>query len=59
MTALYVTHNIEDAFKLADYVYIINEGRIVGRYLPNELMDSKNEIVVSLLKEYKKDEEKI
>ena len=37
MTSLVVTHNVNEMRKLADYCYIIAEGRIAGEGTPGEL----------------------
>ena len=50
-TGIYVTHNIHEATSIADYIYVLNEGKLVGIYTPKEFATSDNEIVQSLLVE--------
>ena len=48
-TIVCVTHNIEEALNIADNIYVLNEGKVVGVYTPMEFIQSDNEIVKSLL----------
>ena len=50
-TGIYVTHNINEATAIADYIYVLNEGKLVRIYTPKEFATSDNEIVKSLLVE--------
>lgn len=50
-TGIYVTHNIHEATSVADYIYVLNEGKLVGIYTPKEFINSDNEIVKTLLLE--------
>ena len=43
------THSIEEATAIADNIYVLNEGKLVGVYTPQEFVKSNNEIVKSLL----------
>ena len=47
-TCIYVSHNIVDATFLADSIFVMNEGKIVGEYTPLEFLNSNNEIVNQL-----------
>lgn len=47
-TVIYVTHDFNEAVTLADYIFVMNEGKIVEKGTPNEILDSENEVVVSL-----------
>ena len=49
-TGIYVTHDINEATSIADYIYVLNEGKLVGIYTPKEFVKSNNEIVKSLQK---------
>ena len=49
-TGIYVTHDINEATSMADYIYVLNEGKLVGIYTPKEFVKSDNEIVKSLQK---------
>lgn len=48
-TVVMATHNIEEATAIADYIYVLNEGKLVGVFTPQEFVRSDNEIVNSLL----------
>lgn len=48
-TVICVTHNIEEALNIADNIYVLNEGKLVGIFTPMEFIKSDNEIVKSLL----------
>lgn len=47
-TCVYVSHNITDALYLADYIFVMNEGKLVGEYTPQEFLKCDNEIVSKL-----------
>ena len=47
-TCIYVSHNIVDALFLADKIFVMNEGKIIGEYSPQEFLKSNNEIVNKL-----------
>ena len=53
-TLIMATHNIEQATSLADYIYVINEGKLEGVFTPKEFISSDNKIVNSLLENEKK-----
>lgn len=48
-TVVMATHNIEEATAIADYIFVLNEGSLVGVYTPQEFINSDNKIVNSLL----------
>lgn len=48
ITCIYVSHNISDALSLADSIFVINEGKLVGEYEPDEFLKPQNEVVESL-----------
>ena len=48
-TIIMATHNIEEATSIADYIYVLNEGQLVGVFTPFEFVKSDNQIVNSLL----------
>ena len=56
-TCIYVSHNIFDAVNLADYIYVMNEGKIVGEYTPEEFLKSHEEVVMSLKADLPHEEE--
>ena len=47
-TCIYVSHNIFDAVNLADYIYVMNEGKIIGEYTPEAFLKCQDEVVMSL-----------
>lgn len=47
-TCIYVSHNITEALSIADYVYVMDEGKIIGEYTPTEFLETNNEIVNAL-----------
>ena len=56
-TCIYVSHNIFDAVNLADYIYVMNEGKIVGEYTPEEFLKNHEEVVMSLKADLPHEEE--
>lgn len=48
-TGIYVTHDINEATSIADYIYVLNEGKLVGVYTPKEFVTSNDPIIKSLL----------
>lgn len=49
-TALYVTHDFSEAMSLADYIYVMDEGKIVVKGTPEEVYESGNELVNSFIR---------
>lgn len=47
-TCIYVSHNILDALNLADSIFVMNEGKIIGEYSPEEFLKCNNEVVMKL-----------
>ena len=56
-TCIYVSHNIFDAVNLADYIYVMNEGKIIGEYTPEEFLKCQDEDVMSLKADLPHEEE--
>lgn len=50
-TAIYVTHNIKEATALADLLFVLDNGRLVFKGTPKEVLKSDNEFVQELFKE--------
>lgn len=48
-TGIYVTHDINEATSIADYIYVLNEGKLIGIYTPKEFVMSNEKVVKSLL----------
>ncbi len=42
ITIILVSHTIKNTFEIADYVYLISEGRIMGEGSPEELINSQD-----------------
>lgn len=49
-TAIIVTHDVAETFAIADYVYMVNAGRISAHGTPEELMASTDPYVCQFLK---------
>ncbi len=50
VTALYVTHDRDEAFAIADTVAVMNHGRMLGKGTPQQLWsDPKNEFIAQML----------
>lgn len=49
VTVLYATHNISEATSLGDYIYAMDEGKIIFKGTPEEFMECKDEKVTSLI----------
>ena len=47
-TCVYVSHNITDAVSLADYIYVMDKGKIFGEFTPDEFLDSHDPVIESL-----------
>ena len=56
-TCIYVSHNIFDAVNLADYIYVMNEGKIIEEYTPEQFLKSHEEVVMSLKADLPHEEE--
>lgn len=50
-TAIYVTHDLKEAFALADTLYVMDEGRLEFCGAPNEVLESTNPVVKALVGE--------
>lgn len=48
-TCVYVTHDLREAFTIADKIFVMDEGKIVACGTPNEVFDSDNEVVKILI----------
>lgn len=47
-TCIYVSHNISHAISLADKIFLMQEGKIVGEYTPEEFIDSQDEAALKI-----------
>ena len=50
-TVIFVSHDIHDALAIADYIYIMEEGKIIKSGEPKQLLKSKNERVKAYFKD--------
>ncbi|MDQ3534500.1 MAG: sugar ABC transporter ATP-binding protein, partial [Bacteroidota bacterium] len=48
-TLLYVTHDHREAMKIADYIIVMDRGRIVAAGTKEEILDSSMDFVKSFL----------
>lgn len=44
-TCIYVSHNIMDAISLADSIFVMDKGKIIGEYTPDAFLKSENPII--------------
>jgi len=49
MTIVVVTHELESAFKIADSIVVMDEGRVLAAGRPEEILDSKDQRVKQFL----------
>jgi phospholipid/cholesterol/gamma-HCH transport system ATP-binding protein len=42
LTSIVVTYDVKEALKVADYVYVISDGQVIGRGTPREVMASES-----------------
>jgi phospholipid/cholesterol/gamma-HCH transport system ATP-binding protein len=42
LSSIVVTYNVKEALKVADYVYVIADGQVIGRGTPDELVASQS-----------------
>ena len=47
-TCIYVSHNINDALNLADFIFVMDKGKIIGEFTPKQFLDSKDPVIESL-----------
>lgn len=48
-TVIFVSHDAKQAYKLADKMYVMNEGRIIDEGTPKEMLNTKVELTRELL----------
>lgn len=48
-TVIFVTHNIEDAFSLADSIYVMQDGKLIEKNTPQNIIKSTNKYVKELI----------
>ena len=47
-TCIYVSHDINDALNLADSIFVMDKGKIIGEFTPKQFLDSKDPVIESL-----------
>lgn len=50
MTSIIVSHDVPETMSIADYIYIIADGRVIGEGTPDELRDHPSDWVAQFLK---------
>ena len=45
MTSIIVSHDVQEIFAIADYVYVISDGKIIGQGAPKQLQESTSPAV--------------
>jgi len=45
VTSIVVSHDIQETVTIADYVYVLSNGKVVGQGTPAELADTRSEWV--------------
>jgi len=45
LTSIIVSHDVQETAEIADYIYVLSEGKIVGQGTPTELRESDSEWV--------------
>ena len=48
-TALFISHDVNEALSIADHVFVMHEGKIIFDDEPQKIIKSKNKIVINLL----------
>lgn len=48
-TCVYVTHDVKEAFTIADKVFVVDEGKLIACGTPDEVLASDNAVVKSLV----------
>ena len=49
-TSVIVSHDIDEASSIADYIYVVSDGRVMGQGTPQELFDMDSPRVQQFLK---------
>lgn len=49
ITSVIVSHDVEETLKIADYVYILSNGRVAGEGTPSQLKESRSPFVMQFL----------
>ena len=53
ITSVYVTHDLKEATAIADYIYLLDEGKIVASGNVNDILFSKNKLVLEFFESLK------
>lgn len=49
LTSVIVSHDVDEALSIADYVYVLGNGRVIGEGTPDQLRQSQSELVMQFL----------
>jgi phospholipid/cholesterol/gamma-HCH transport system ATP-binding protein len=52
LTSIIVSHDVEETANIADYIYILSEGKIVGHGTPEQIKNSNSEWVQQFMQGY-------
>lgn len=50
LTSIIVSHDVQETCQIADYIYVLSEGKIIGQGTPKELNESHSEWVEQFMK---------
>jgi phospholipid/cholesterol/gamma-HCH transport system ATP-binding protein len=50
LTSIIVSHDVEETVSIADYIYILSEGNVVGQGTPEQIKNSDSEYVQQFMK---------
>ena len=53
ITSIYVTHDLKEATAIADYIYLLDEGEIIEHGTVNDILFSKNKMVMEFFESLK------
>jgi len=49
MTSIIVSHDVQEIFDIADYIYVISSGKIIGQGTPDELQKTKSPAIIQFI----------
>ena len=56
-TLIFITHNIKDILNFADYILVMNDGKLIGEFTPHSFLKSENEVVKNLKEDLSNEKE--
>jgi len=54
-TVIFVTHSLQEAMAIGDYIYVMNEGKLIEKIEAHNLLKSENKITQELIQNEFKD----